>query len=209
MLESDPQPIQVILAEDHTIVREGLRALLAGQADICVVGEAADGRGAVELARRLRPQVVVMDLTLPQLNGVDATRRIIAECPRTRVLVLSMHLGEEYVRPAVRAGASGYLVKGAGLSDLTAAIRAVAAGGAFFSPQAAEVLLRDAATESPLTEREREVLRWVAEGKSSKRRSGSCCTSAPRPSRDTAAESWKSWTSTTSPGWSATPYGSV
>jgi len=171
------RPIQVLLAEDHTIVREGLRALLEGAEGIAVVGEAADGREAVELAARLRPAVVLMDLAMPGLNGVDATRQIKKQAPATQVLVLSMHSGEEYVRPAIRAGASGFLVKGAGLSDLVAAIRAVAGGEAFFSPTAAKVLLRDAAADPDaagdtgrelLTGREREILQLVAEGKSSK-----------------------------------------
>jgi two-component system response regulator NreC len=170
--------IRVLLAEDHTIVREGLKALLSTQPDIEVVGEAGDGAEAVELSRRLSPAVVIMDLSMPRLNGVEATRQIRKARPQVRVLILSMHAGEEFVRSAIRAGASGFLVKGAGLSDLVAATRAVAAGEAFFCPAAARVLLLDAqrpnglpAPESPaeeLTDREREVLQLVAEGKSSK-----------------------------------------
>lgn len=170
--------IRVLLAEDHTIVREGLRALLEDPEDIEVVGEACDGRRAVEMARALQPDVVLMDLGMPGLNGMDATRQIRAHAPAARVLVLSMHAGEEYVRPAIRAGAVGYLVKGAGLSDLVAAIRAVAGGEAFVSPAAAKVLLRDASAPEGthasgpeaghLTGREREILQLVAEGKTSK-----------------------------------------
>lgn len=160
-----PEPIRVLLVEDHTIVREGLRALLATSADLEVVGEADDGRVAVREALRLRPDVVVMDLGLPSLNGVDATAHIVRDAPGTRVLVLSMHGGPEHVRPAVRAGASGYLVKGAGLADLVRGIRAVAAGEAFFSPGAAAALIHEGGGAS-LSPRERQVLQMVGEGSS-------------------------------------------
>jgi DNA-binding NarL/FixJ family response regulator len=169
--------IKVLLAEDHTIVREGLRSLLSQEDDLVVVGEAADGREAVRLAEQLSPDVVIMDLAMPGLNGVDATRQILRRRPRTRVVVLSMHRGEEHVRPAIRAGVSGYLLKGSGIADLVRATRAVAAGEAFFSPAVAKILLRDARSDdqgpsdaddgSPLTAREREILQLVAEGKSS------------------------------------------
>jgi DNA-binding NarL/FixJ family response regulator len=170
------KPIRVLLAEDHTIVREGVRALLSSQPDIQVVGEVGDGRAAVEEVEKLQPDVVVMDLGMPKLNGVDATREIRSRTNHTRIVVLSMYSGEEYVRPVIRAGASGYLLKGSGLSDLVSAIRAVAGGDAFFSPEVAKVLLEDSrtATEQPpkkpsdgLTRREREVLQYVAEGNSS------------------------------------------
>lgn len=171
------EPVRVLVAEDHTIVRQGLLALLRSAPDVQVVGEAEDGRGAVAAARDLTPDVVLMDLGMPGLNGVDATIQILRESPRSRVLVLSMHAGEEHVRPAVRAGAAGYLVKGAGLSDLIAAIRAVARGEAFFSPSVAAILLRDARGEasvapgkrasSELSSREREILQLVGEGRSS------------------------------------------
>ena len=163
-------PIRVLLADDHAIVRQGLAALLASQRGIEVVGEAADGREAVAAAARLRPHVVVMDLGMPGLNGVDATRQIRRESPETAVLVLSMHASEEHVRPAIRAGATGYLLKGSGLSDLVAAIRAVAAGEGFLSPAVAKILVRDAqgdASSGPLTAREREILQLVGEGHSS------------------------------------------
>ncbi len=174
--EVDPAPIRVLLAEDHTIVREGLRALLEGREDIALVGEAEDGRAAVESATALRPDVVVMDLNLPRLDGVEATRAIRQELPGTHVLILSMYASEEHVRPAIRAGAEGYLLKGSGVADLIAAIQAVAAGNAFFSPQVARILLDDtrraagASTDrasGDLTPREREILRLVAEGRSS------------------------------------------
>jgi len=171
------RPIRVLLAEDHTIVREGLRALLASQEDVTVVGEAENGQEAVERALELRPDVIVMDLSMPGLNGVDATRRIRKDLPATHVLVLSMYSTEEHVRPAIRAGAEGFLLKGSGLSGLVAAIRAVADGNAFFSPEVAKIVLDDSRRAerhgveyragSELTPREREVLRLVAEGGSS------------------------------------------
>lgn len=170
---SGPGPIRVLLAEDHTIVRQGLVALLSTQAGIEVVGEAEDGRAAVAAAVRLRPDVVLMDLGMPGLNGVDATRQIRRESPGTFVVILSMHASEEHVRPAIRAGATGYLLKGSGLSDLVAAIRAVAAGEGFLSPAIAKILVRDAqgdeepASSGPLTAREREILQLVGEGHSS------------------------------------------
>jgi DNA-binding NarL/FixJ family response regulator len=170
--------IRILLVDDHTIVREGLRALLSGRDDMTVVGEASTGTQAVELATALEPDVVVMDLTLPGISGLDATELIAGRRPETRVLVLSMHDGEEFVRPAIRAGASGYLVKGSGLGDLVAAIRAVAAGQAFFSPAAAKVLLTDAKAKGRsadsgtpglevLTAREQQVLKQVALGRTS------------------------------------------
>ena len=176
MTSPTSEPIRVLLAEDHTILRQGLVALLSSQPGIEVVGDVADGREAVAAAVRLNPHVVVMDLTMPGLNGVDATRQIKREAPKTFVLILSMHAGEEQVRPAIRAGASGYLLKGSGLSDLVAAIRAVAAGEGFLSPTVAKILLRDAQSDDeggssgspgPLSGREREVLQLVGEGKSS------------------------------------------
>lgn len=170
-------PIRVLLAEDHTIVREGLKALLGGRDDVVVVGEAHNGKQAVEAAKEHRPDVVCMDLNMPELNGVDATKAIRDALPDTHVLILSMYSTEEHVRPAIRAGAEGYLLKGQGLSDLVAAIKAVASGSAFFSPQVAKIVLDDsrraaktgvndrAGTE--LTPRERQILKLVAEGNSS------------------------------------------
>jgi len=160
--------IDVVLAEDHRIVREGLRALLDADDGIRVVGEASNGREAVALAKELRPGVVVMDLSMPGLNGVDATQRIVAACPATRVVVLSMHADDAHVRPALRAGAKGYLVKGSGLDDLREAILEVACGRSFHSPAVQELLERaPRGHETRLTTREREVLQLVAEGYSS------------------------------------------
>ncbi len=171
------EPIRVVLAEDHLIVREGLRALLDGRDDVVVVAEADNGHDAVKAAKEHRPHVIVMDLNMPGLNGIDATKTIREAQPETHVLVLSMYSTEEHVRPAIRAGAEGYLLKGSGLSDLVAAIKAVSSGNAFFSPQVAKIVLDDsrrtaktgvnerAGTE--LTPRERQILKLVAEGGSS------------------------------------------
>lgn len=171
------QPIRVLLAEDHTIVREGLRALLDGRDDVTVVAEANDGAQAVEAAKQHRPDVVCMDLNMPNLNGMDATKAIREALPGTHVLILSMYSTEEHVRPAIRAGAEGYLLKGSGLSDLVAAIKAVASGNAFFSPEVAKIVLDDSRRAaktgvneragSELTPRERQILKLVAEGRSS------------------------------------------
>ena len=175
-LSAETPVIRVLLADDHTIVRQGLRALLQTQPDLLVVAEAADGMAAVAAAVAHRPDVAVLDLTMPLLDGIGATEQIQRLAPDTRVLILSMHEDPAYVRPAVRAGADGFLVKGSGLGDLVAAIRAVAAGQAFFSPAVAAVLLdqvrarRDAPTgeaDNHLTHREREVLVLVAQGRSS------------------------------------------
>lgn len=170
-------PVRVVLAEDHLIVREGLRALLDGRDDVQVVAEADNGQDAVAAVKQHRPNVVVMDINMPGLNGVDATKAIRESLPDTHVLILSMYSTEEHVRPAIRAGAEGYLLKGSGLSDLVAAIKAVASGNAFFSPQVAKIVLDDSrrATRSgvneragsALTPRERQVLKLVAEGRSS------------------------------------------
>ncbi len=171
MMEPLSGKIRVLLAEDHTIVRQGLRALLERCAEIVIAGEASDGHEAVRMVSEVHPHVVLMDLGMPGLNGVDATRKIRSEHPSISVVVLSMHSGPEHVRPAVRAGASGYLVKGIGLSDLVVAIQTVAAGGAFFSPAAAEVLLGSDTAQDPdrpeLTDRELEILELVATGWSS------------------------------------------
>ncbi len=170
-------PIRVLLAEDHTIEREGLKALLDGRDDVVVVAEAHDGKQAVEQAKLHRPDVICMDLNMPQLNGVDATKAIRDALPDSHVLILSMYSTQEHVRPAIRAGAEGYLLKGQGLSDLVAAIKAVACGSAFFSPEVAKIVLDDSRRAArtgvneragmELTRRENQILRLVAEGHSS------------------------------------------
>lgn len=167
--------IRIGLADDHNVVRQGLRALLEGVKDFKVVGEASDGKEMVELVLRERPDVAVIDLAMPSLNGVEATRRIVRDAPAVRVLVLSMYTGEEYVREALGAGAAGYLVKDSAADDLVEAIRVIAAGGQFLSPAIAYIAADSGkggkAGASPLdrlTSREREVLQLIAEGNSNK-----------------------------------------
>jgi DNA-binding NarL/FixJ family response regulator len=173
------KPITVLLAEDHTVVREGLRALLKVEGDIEVVGEAETGRQAVQLTKKLRPDVVIMDIAMPLLNGLEATRRISKAVPASRVLILSAHGDDEYIRQAVMLGAAGYLIKQTSADLLSRAIREVHKGNTFFSPSIAK-RLRDLALESPdrrgvlkkkkasLTSREMEVLQLIAEGKANK-----------------------------------------
>jgi len=171
--------ITVLLAEDHMIVREGLRALLAAEGDIEVVGEAQTGREAVHLTKRLRPGVVVMDIAMPLLNGLEATRRIVKAVPATRVLILSAHGDDEYIRQVVMLGAAGYLIKQTSADVLGRAIREVHEGKAFFSPSIAN-RLPGFSLDSPdghpvlkrrnagLSSREVEVLQLIAEGKANK-----------------------------------------
>lgn len=166
--------IRVVIADDHNIVRAGLKSLLSAEAGVEVVGEAADGRAAIEAVQRTRPDVLLVDLSMPGLNGVEAVRWVRELVPAPQVLVLSMHASPDYVRPAVRAGAAGYLVKGAGLDDLLSALKAVAAGGKFYGPEAQRALAGDAGPDQSvdsverLSPREREVLQRVAEGQSNK-----------------------------------------
>ena len=168
---SEVTPVRILLADDHPVVRQGMRALLAAESDLLVVAEAGDGAATLAAVEREQPDVVVLDLTMPGLHGVDVIVRLQATRPQVRVLVLSMHDGDESVRAAVRAGACGYLVKGADLGDLVVAVHTVAAGGAFFSPTAARVLLgavrsRPTARDA-LTERECDVLTRVVAGATS------------------------------------------
>ena len=169
--------LRVLLAEDHAIVREGLRALLDAQPDIEVVGEAADGREALDAAKALGPDVVVMDISMPGLNGARATEEIRRDCPGTRVLALTAHEDKGYLRQLVQAGASGYLLKRAASQDLIHALRAVAAGGTYLDPALAGDVLaglagkaasRDSRREDELSEREAEVVRLIARGFSNK-----------------------------------------
>jgi DNA-binding NarL/FixJ family response regulator len=165
--------IRILLADDHALVRQGFRMILAAQPDMQIVGEAGNGREAVELAEKLKPDVVVMDVAMPELNGIEATRRLIASTPRARVLALSMHKDSVYVREILRAGARGYLLKDSVDSDLLSAVRAVAKGDGYLSPGVSDAVLTDYRRHVTdpldlLTSREREVLQMIAEGKTNK-----------------------------------------
>lgn len=159
--------IRVMLTDDHPIVRDGLSAVLELQPDIEVVGEAGDGPEAVAKARELKPDVVLMDLQMPGFSGAEATKRILAESPQTRVLILTAYDSDEGILEAVRAGASGYLLKGALRTELVQAIRVIAAGGSLLQPALVARLLdhrTPEGTHETLTEREHEVLAMVVEG---------------------------------------------
>ena len=169
--------IRVLLADDHAIIRQGLRMLLEKQPDIEVVAEAEDGRNAFELAREMAPSVAVMDITMPNLNGVEATRQIINEFPEVRVIALSIHSNKRFVSDMLRAGARGYILKECLFDELVQAIRVVATDGSYLSPRIAGVIVEDYvgrlstaddSLSAILTSREREVLQLVAEGKSTK-----------------------------------------
>ncbi len=166
--------IRVVLADDHAVVRAGLRAVLSPAKDISVIGEASNGKEAVALAERFNADVVIMDLSMPEMDGVTATKTILAKQTGTRVLILTMHEEEEYLVPLLEAGASGYLVKSAADIELVTAVRAVAHGDPYVSSSASHVLIRSLTRKDPakvdrerfnaLTERERDVLRLVAQG---------------------------------------------
>ena len=165
--------IRILLADDHALVRQGFSMILEAQQDMQIVGQAGNGREAVDLAAKLHPDVVVMDVAMPELNGIEATRRIIDGAPRTRVLALSMHKDSVYVREVLRAGARGYLLKDSGDADLVAAVRAVAKGDGYLSPGVSDSVLLDYRRHVTdpldlLSSREREVLQMIAEGKTNK-----------------------------------------
>jgi two-component system, NarL family, response regulator NreC len=174
--------IRVLIADDHGVVRKGLRFLLSQDADIEVVGEAEDGREAVRVASETDPHVVILDIAMPQLNGLDAAAQITKQHPRTGVILLSMHSDEEFVVRALTAGAKGYLLKDSAEPDIVRAVHAVAAGKTFFSPAIAHTLLEDYMRRLQqeglqdrydlLTDREREVLQLLAEGRSNKEVAG-------------------------------------
>ncbi|MBV8650064.1 MAG: response regulator transcription factor [Alphaproteobacteria bacterium] len=171
-------PIRIVLADDHTLMRNGLRLVLERQPDFAVVGEAGNGRETIETVAREMPDVAVIDIAMPVLNGIEAAKRISADYPKTAVVILSMHSDEAYILRALKSGARAYLLKDSADSDLIQAIRAVSAGKAFFSPAVSKVLaddylrqVRQAGVEDPydlLTARERELLQLIAELKSTK-----------------------------------------
>jgi NarL family two-component system response regulator LiaR len=167
--------IRVLIVDDHAIVRKGIRALLSTEADIEVIGEAEDGSRAVDQAKMLQPDVVLMDLVMPQMDGIEATGRITADYPKTRVLVLTSFAADDKVFPAIKAGALGYLLKDSGPEDLVQAIRQIHRGEPSLDPAIARKVLMELSrppkkplTTDPLTEREMEILRLVAQGKSNR-----------------------------------------
>ena len=170
--------LRILLGDDHTIVRQGLRKILETQPDWSVVAEASDGREAIRQTLLLQPDVVILDIGMPLLNGIDATRQIMRRIPNSGVVILSMHSDEPYIIQALQAGARGYLLKDSADTDLIRGVTAVASGKSFFSPAAAKVMLDDylrhLATKGivdryeALSEREREVFQLVAEGRSNK-----------------------------------------
>jgi len=170
--------INVLLADDHTVMRAGLRLVLEREAGFRVIGEAGDGREAVVLAEKLKPDVVVLDIAMPNLNGIEAARQICDKLPGAAVVILSMHSDESYVLRALKSGARAYLLKDSAVADLITAIKSVTEGKAFFSPAISRMIVEDymrkmrdrdvEASYELLTPREREILQLLAEGKSSK-----------------------------------------
>jgi DNA-binding NarL/FixJ family response regulator len=170
--------IRILLADDHTVIRSGLRLLLEQQSDLNVVAEAGNGREAVELVPKFRPEVAVLDIGMPQLNGIEATRQITSNESPTQVVILSMHSDEGYVLRALRAGARAYILKSSADADLIRAVRTVAEGKSFFSPVISKMLLEDYVRQirdkhvedsyDLLTPREKEILQLLAEGRTNK-----------------------------------------
>lgn len=169
--------VRILLADDHTILRDGIRALLEDEPDMVLVGEAEDGRTAVRLACQLKPDVVLMDIAMPLLNGLEATRQIKHDCPQVKVLILTMHENEEYIRQVLASGAMGYILKDAAARELLDAIKAVRRGEAVLSPAITRLVienylrwgdLQNEDSANGLSPREREVLQLIAEGYSNK-----------------------------------------
>jgi len=168
---------KILLVDDHAITREGLRSLIERQPDMEVVGEAQDGRKALDLVRELLPDIVITDITMPNLNGVDATRQIVRQFPNIKVIALSIHSNRAFVADMLKAGASGYVLKDCTFDELVEAVQTVVDGGVYLSPKVAGVVVSDYVqhlfriAESPLealTERERQVLQLIGEGKNTK-----------------------------------------
>lgn len=181
MAKSGPTPpahtIRVVLVDDHALVRQGFRRLLEDESDIQVVGEAGSGPDALAVLRTTQPDVVVLDMAMPEMNGLQVTREVLKQQPTARILVLSMYSDEQYVRNAIDAGAHGYILKGSHSADMVRAVRAVAAGQQYVSPELSGVLIRawqaksaqaEADPYDKLTQREKQVLQLIAQGKSNK-----------------------------------------
>ena len=173
--------VKVLLADDHRLMREALRSLIEKESDMKVVGEAADGRTAVSLAREVSPDVIIMDISMPELNGVEATNQILSDAPNVKILGLSMHSDEHFVAGMLKAGGSGYLLKDCAAEELVQAIRSVIEGEQYLSPKIAGIVIDSYRRALPkgqlsrtpeLTAREREVLQLVAEGDTSQRIAG-------------------------------------
>jgi DNA-binding NarL/FixJ family response regulator len=168
-------PIRILLADDHAVVRQGFRAILAQQSDMVIVGEAGNGREVLTLAQQTTPDLIVMDVAMPELNGIEAARRLTTMLPHVRILALSMHKESIYVREMLKAGARGYLLKDSGEQDLLNAVRVLAKGGEYISPAVQPALMSPTSGKfggttplDQLTSREREVLQLIAEGKTNK-----------------------------------------
>ena len=164
-------PIRILVADDHALIRTGMKNLLEGNKDFVVVGEASDGEEVIQKARELKPDVVVMDISMPKVNGIDATRILKQERPETGVLVLTMHENAEYAHQVFKAGASGYVLKNAGKEEISTAIHAVARGEKYFSSRVSEIVMSEYARKSEirtsevaLTKREREILDLIGKG---------------------------------------------
>ena len=168
---------KILLADDHGIIREGLRSLLEKESDLEVIGEAQDGRKAVALAQELSPDIVIIDISMPNLNGIDATRQIVTACPKVKVIALSIHSNRRFVAKMLKAGAKGYLLKDSLFEELSHAIKTVSSGEVFLSPKLTSMVVStyverlaktSEAKSEGLTDREREVLQLLAEGRSIK-----------------------------------------
>jgi len=169
--------VKILLADDHKIIRDGLRSLIDNKSGMEVVAEAENGRNAVRLTRKLKPDVIIMDISMPDLNGIEATRQIISESPGVRVIALSMHIDKRFVVEMFNAGVSGYLLKDCAFEELYGAIRAVVSNQTYLSPKIAGTVIKDyvhhvttkhAPPATHLSPREREVLQLIAEGKNTK-----------------------------------------
>lgn len=178
---------RILLVDDHKILRDGIRSLVKEYEDIEVAGEAADGRTAIRLVKELSPDVVIMDITMPELNGIDATRKILADHPKVKIIALSMHYDKQFVSEIFKAGVSGYLIKDSAFDELEHAIHVVMEGKTYINPQIASLVVESLVSQSApvphkafslLTEREREVLQLISEGKSTKQIAGKLNVSA-------------------------------